>query len=497
MRKALILITVLAAVAGAVSPAPAAICSFDDAPAATLLFPYVVFDYDDPDGATTTLVSLTNVGPEAQVVHVTLWSDLGAPVLDFNLLLTGYDVATFNVRDILENGRVPVTVAEQHSAHEGATQTGPMRSASPLDVPQPTTALGDRCTPDMPSYPGIYSQPIPQSFLDLFELWLTAGQRLMPASGGCTTDTMSYVDPWWFADRTFEPTRFYITADVAATCGARFPDDPSYWMSAADGGQAQYDNVLTGSVYWLTPSGATSASAVHLEADRDLGRVTPQLEDGRATSFYARYSADGDDSREPLPTAWALHYTGADSTSADWSSSRILAWKGSTRLTNPPDLGLLGSPLEPDGLTVSNCAGYSVWSWDEEENVLGSYICDWHGCHGERDDYNVLPFTVQSVAIDQLPTVDDSGWLLVVWPPSSDPESWGDAVPDGYQTWMAVMDEYQGSPVFSPGVVMANANCFPDQVMPQLGVDYDYVDWRGYRSGPRPTPAHGDTPATR
>ena len=34
-----------------------------------------------------------------------------------------------------------------------------------------------------------------------------------------------------------------------------------------------------------------------------------------------------------------------------------------------------------------------------------------------------------------------------------------------------------------PGVFAGNASCFPDQVLPGLGVDYDYVGPDGYNSG--------------
>ena len=55
-------------------PAAASICAFDAAPAATLLFPFVVFDYNHPLDGVTTLIAITNTSPQAQVVHVTLWS---------------------------------------------------------------------------------------------------------------------------------------------------------------------------------------------------------------------------------------------------------------------------------------------------------------------------------------------------------------------------------------------------------------------------------------
>ena len=40
---------------------------------------------------------------------MTVWTDFSAAILDFNILLTGYDVISMNIRDILINGQLPVT----------------------------------------------------------------------------------------------------------------------------------------------------------------------------------------------------------------------------------------------------------------------------------------------------------------------------------------------------------------------------------------------------
>jgi len=74
--------------------------------------------------------------------------------------------------------------------------------------------------------------------------------------------------------------------------------------------------------------------------------------------------------------------------------------------------------------------------------------------------------------------VDTAGWMLFVWPASNydvdDPAA--EPTPDYYQTWMAVRRIYaDGGETVHPATVMANYNCFPDQVLPQLGVNYDYV----------------------
>src|SRR5436309_9338206 len=84
-------------------PAGAVICTIDDVPAATLLLPY--FEVDAANGSgITTLFSINNASATAVLAHVTVWTDLSVPVLDFNVYLTGYDVQSLNLRDILING---------------------------------------------------------------------------------------------------------------------------------------------------------------------------------------------------------------------------------------------------------------------------------------------------------------------------------------------------------------------------------------------------------
>ena len=77
-------------------------CDIGTAPAATLLLPY--FEVDATRGGRTTIFSVTNVSPYAQIAHVTLWTDWSFPVLDFNIFLTGYDVQPINLYDVIFNG---------------------------------------------------------------------------------------------------------------------------------------------------------------------------------------------------------------------------------------------------------------------------------------------------------------------------------------------------------------------------------------------------------
>ena len=73
MKKFLAFALVGAVVLGLSSVVYANVCAFDAVPAATLLFPFIEYDYTTDGAGGTTLFSITNVSSEAQVVHVTLW----------------------------------------------------------------------------------------------------------------------------------------------------------------------------------------------------------------------------------------------------------------------------------------------------------------------------------------------------------------------------------------------------------------------------------------
>src|SRR5436853_7709153 len=95
---------------GRANQATAVIGTIDAVPAATLLLPYFEVDLNNPNGLTT-LFSINNASATAVLAHVTVWSDLSVPVLDFNVYLTGYDVQTSNLPHLLA-GSIPVTSAD-------------------------------------------------------------------------------------------------------------------------------------------------------------------------------------------------------------------------------------------------------------------------------------------------------------------------------------------------------------------------------------------------
>ena len=497
MKKFLTLALVGAVVLGLSSVVYANVCAFDAVPAATLLFPFVQYDYVNDGAGGTTLFSITNVSSEAQVVHVTLWTDYSVAILDFNILLTGYDVQTLNIRDILQDGVLPVTGGNDSNVGDEPNSDGPVSETNTLNGawidglladPESTAVL----TCDVGD-PQDYDDGIDAPILAFFEAWLMKSQ----AAGArdystCTADASSIVGTWWLDDdfNANRMTWMYITADIVTECNLAFPNDLT-------GQYFQYlmgnDNVLIGDVIYLDPVGGFSeaVNAVHLEADMDLASVASPLWDldngvpsGYPISFYSRYAhglvqPGSWDYREPLGTAWGFRYF----TDADQSAyTYIRAWKGGSWYRNIVDLELDSYDQNVSTFTAHNCLAYTYYAWDEEENVTSVTDNPWSFPGGGNEVPNLLPLETQEVNVDEFTLPDNFGWMLFVWPASNfDGIPGADADPDFYQTWMGV--KYQAFGQYSAaidGALMANYNCFEGQVLPNLGIDYDYVDEFGF-----------------
>jgi hypothetical protein len=484
MKKFFTLALVGALVLGLSSVVYANVCAFDPVPAASLLFPFVAYDYTGTT-ATNTLFAITNVSSEAQIVHVTLWSDYSFPVLDFNIVLSGYDVQTVNIRDILRDGTLPVTTTDGAVWGEQPNYDGPVSHGDGLwldlimPLPEDTTYVAARCPAGSAAYPGNYAGGLQQDDLDTLTFYFTASQASAKFHDDCVGNSYALTpDDWWQLRDETMVTWLYITADVVWQCNRLFPDQPAYWTD-----QAMYQNVLIGDVFWVddVANFSEADNAVHLEADLQIGNVATLDATGNPITFYYRYSTRNlvtPDYREPLPTAWAFRYLGVDAPGMD---TYLRVWKGSTFSQSIVDLYVPGSFT---GLYLAyDCLAYTYYAWDEDEGVSTVDESPW-SIPGVVNVYpNLLPLETQEVLADEFNTPNASdGWFLFVWPNSNfDSIGAAPAATDWYQTWMGV--KYAAFGKFSShmsGAVMANFNCFSDQVLPNLGVNYDYVDATGY-----------------
>ncbi len=516
---------------GLSSVAYANYCSFDAVPAATLLFPFVAYDYEGGFDGQTTQLAITNVSAEAQIVHITVWTDYSVAILDFNIVLTGYDVARMNIRDILGFGLLPTEDAAtgrndniwQHLITSSAPFYGNNAGDTPFDdgpysshnellqttvnytnLPDPDPAgtypalgLDMRCNPfalgapySRPAYiasPSNYVDPIPQGTLDIFEGYLKASQTASKSYVNCTGGLYEFPADPWFITREDGPVWLYVTADVVRACNKDLPDGAAitYFNADRPNTEGVIDaNVLVGDVIWLNSMDRFSEAdnAVHLEADPAFtGPVT----------FYERYLVPGTaDYREPLPTAWAFRYQVNEELGINtW----VRAFKASTFNRTVFDLASTRtspfayanynwgniSSAGPASLYASACVPYTYWAWDEDENVntVTSEEDPWSGGPAApiRPVPNLLPLETQEVEASQFFLVGQSdgdafGWLLFAWPGTNqavDPRN----AEDWYQTWMGV--KYSGFGDYTAalsGAVMANFNCNSNEILPVLNL---------------------------
>jgi hypothetical protein len=305
MRSFRSVLTLVFAIGMSAGSAGATTCSSDVVPAATLLFPFVVFDYDNPIIGDTSLVTIINTAPAAQIVHVTLWSDAGAPLFDFNIVLSGYDMQRINLRDLLYFGTLPDTGTAGPLVVSGsAAAAGPVVPTVDLALPESTAVLLERCSPSSPQYPDY--PPIPQAILEQLQYLLQASQRVERSHNDCVSPANYTIGDWFENRTTADPTWMWVTADVVWTCTGLFPDAAEYWQDgptqnpghSPTGAQRMTDNVLVGEAFWVNEEVPyfESAAAVHVEADRSLGDnlVTSSVlnpSSGLPQSFYHKYAS--------------------------------------------------------------------------------------------------------------------------------------------------------------------------------------------------------------
>jgi hypothetical protein len=329
MRKCAILPPLLASLL-AFLPAPsrAVICTADAVPAATLLLPYFEVDFADAWGKNT-LFSINNASATAVLAHVVVWSDLSVPVLDFNIYLTGYDVQTVNLRDVLD-GHLPQTASDGQDPTDTISPQG--------DFSQDVNFAS--CTGVLPT------PPLRADFVEHLHLSLTGKPSPIFLSGRCAG-----------RDLGDNVARGYITVDTVSGCSLRFPGDPLYFS-----GDITFQNVLWGDYFYFNEHEASAAGSplVHIEASL----TDPQTATPGQYTFYGRYDNwTAVDHREPLATNFAARFVnGGD---FDGGTS-LLVWRDSKVNQTPFDCPVVPGvrpswyPLGQEGIVI----------FDEEENPL-------------------------------------------------------------------------------------------------------------------------------
>lgn len=266
-------------------PASAEMCTVDVVPAASLLLPYFEVDWIQPSGeGKTTLFSVNNASPEPALVHIIVWTNWGAPVIDIDFFLTGYDVVVFNLWNVF-NGVVPLTADEQ---------SDPTDTISPAGRPE-----WDGSFPNCDLFfPFLVNPVITGTALDR----LTNGGSGLPVTslgGACLGEPCA-------ADACG-----YLTVDNVSACSLILdPSTAGYFVNGGLG-IARNVNQLWGDYFVLDASNGfmTTQPLIHIEADPAFNATSAPSN----YTFYGRFtqSAGGSDNREPLGTAWGVRYLNA------------------------------------------------------------------------------------------------------------------------------------------------------------------------------------------
>jgi hypothetical protein len=354
-------------------PAFAITGTVDDVPAATLLLPYFEVDLDDANGVTT-LMSINNASASAALAHVVLWTDLSVHVLDFNVYLTGYDVQSINLRDILVYGNLPVTADDGNDPGDNISPQGP----SSQDISFPN------CNGLLP-----YDNPaLDATYLDHVQSALTGQASAVFFGGKC-----SGVD---HGDRI---ARGYVTVDSVNLCSQDFPQDVGYFI-AGGLGTANNNNVLWGDYFYVNPGQnfAQGETLVHIEADANLGAAN--------YTFYHRYisALNGEDNREGLGNVFAVRYINGGVFDG---GTDLLTWRDSKFAIVPFSCALQAPSQFPLGQT-------QVVVFDEEENYEVPEGCQISPCP-PTEGITPFPWEAQRTEVGSaaLPTTFSFGWMFL------------------------------------------------------------------------------------
>lgn len=350
-------------------------CDIAAFPAATLLLPYFQVDIHSSDQqAQTTLFTVTNVGAAPQIANVTIWTDYAYPVLTFDLFLTGYDVQSINLRDVLVRGTIGAT--------SSGSQTGGYSKGN-RDNPNFLEGAEAACA----NPPHLVAPEILAEVRQILTLGLKPGCGDNVHVGG-----------------THLLASGYLTVDLVATCSSFLPSEPAYFD------QLLYDNVLTGDYQYVLPNPvfgnfASGEPLVHIRAIPEGGRAGTAVATALPFTFYDRFLPDGKrlmDRRQPLPSAWASRWIQGGS---GGFNTDLVLWRESTAA---------GSASCGDVARGVQSAIVDMVRFDERENPTA--VADDCGLDDCGDIYSIPAAARVSTFSDLFPaqaSADVHGWMYL------------------------------------------------------------------------------------
>jgi Chaperone of endosialidase len=373
---------VLAVLLLAAAPAMAVICTIDAVPAATLLLPYFEVDLNNPNGLTT-LFSINNASAVAALAHVVIRSDLSVEVLDFNVYLTGYDVQTINLRDIIVNGNLPQTASAGQDPHDTISPHGSLSQ----DINFAS------CGGQLP--------PPPLDALSIVYL-----QEALTGGSSAISNTLCAGPPCCAGQAIGDNiARGYITVDTVNNCTLQPQDAPGYF-GAGGSGSATNQNVLWGDWFIINSAQnfAEGGDLVHVEASA----TDPATSTSGRYTFYGRLDKpawSAVDNREPLATNFATRYLNGGAFSAGTS---LLCWRDSKT-----DQQFFSCPAGSGNPSWFPLGQEGVLVFDEQEHPQTSAQCTHSPCFSITTA--VCPAETQRVQVGgaSLPVNSNFGWLFM------------------------------------------------------------------------------------
>ena len=317
-------------------------CDVTVLPAATLLLPYFEVDITSAAGTgETTIFTITNTANLPQAVQVTLWTDYDYPVMSFNIFLTGYDVQSINLYDVIRRGQI----APDDGTGFNVSNVGELSGDDMNDVPFDNPQLAEETCVDLPVR-------IPAALITRMQSAFTTGK--VPAAGdlpACNT-----------AGSPHAHAIGYATIDVVGACRPTLPNTAGYYSDVI-----RFDNVLGGDYMQINGNEdfAQGSSMVHIRAIPEGGRGSTRLAYDKYTvdferTFYSRFqsaAAPKLDARQPLPSTFAARWISGGATGFE---TFYKIWREG--LTSPTT-ACSSYPVRAGALSLSETVRF-----DEDEN---------------------------------------------------------------------------------------------------------------------------------
>jgi hypothetical protein len=301
MKKTLITCVAIAALFVVASSASAIVCTIDQRPAATLLVPYfqVAVNADGSlmsgPAALNTLVTITNASSAPMIAHVNVYNEKSVLVLDFNIALTGFDVQSMSMGDVITGTlpQTPVSSDGHHTLPGTAIASDPcQRNAAAKSGPQNFLRIN-------PSLGGVAATPLDNTLATTLynfpQAWQPGSVFAAEVLGGLTAKDATACNPSGITTFPLASpglARGYILIDHANYCNLSDPTSPTYWNNDAAGNE----NNLIGEIIFTSGSGVPTfgVSTVNIESSRVFSSVAnggyfDQTDTTRERTFYARY----------------------------------------------------------------------------------------------------------------------------------------------------------------------------------------------------------------